>query len=179
LRHGQYVMEAEDPNYGKLTTMGRRQARRLGRMFAGRSSGRPIDAIHHSDWTRAQQTAALLGAALPEVPLHESALLREGDPGVQGRRRTKAQTTTRDRMDEAFAQFVRPCRGRDQRSLVVCHGNLIRYFVMRALDVPTGGWLRLVVAHCSITTFVVLPTDLRVRCVNELGHLPEQQRTLC
>ncbi|MGH1347698.1 MAG: histidine phosphatase family protein [Nannocystales bacterium] len=174
IRHGQYVTDADDPRYGNLTVLGRRQARRLARVFADQS----IDDVHHSDWTRAQQTAALLGAALPSVRLRESALLREGDPGSRGRKRTRAQAATRGRMDEAFSQFIRPCRGADRRELVVCHGNLIRYLVMRALDVPTGGWLRLVVAHCSITTIVVVPTDLRVRCVNALGHLPEHQRTL-
>lgn len=39
--------------------------------------------------------------------------------------------------------------------IVVAHGNVIRYFLLRALQLPANAWLRLVVPHASISTLNV------------------------
>lgn len=39
----------------------------------------------------------------------------------------------------------------DSYTLIVCHANVIRYFVCRALQFPPQAWLRLSLNHASIT----------------------------
>ena len=43
----------------------------------------------------------------------------------------------------------------DTYELVVCHGNVIRYFMCRALQLPPGGWLRLATYNCGLSHFQI------------------------
>ena len=173
VRHGQYVLDEDDAAYGTLTGLGRRQSRRVGK----RLRTRPIVTLHHSDLPRAVQTAAIIAKSLSEVPLRPSRLLREGNPGVRGRRRRPRQVAARDRMDKVFERYFRPCRGRDRHEVIVCHGNLIRYLLMRTLEVATGNWWNIDTIHCALCIVRVLPDRRRVHAVNDVGHLPFDMRT--
>lgn len=57
--------------------------------------------------------------------------------------------------------------------IYVCHMNIIRYFVMRALQLPPEAWLRLRGDNTNITEIVVHP-DGRVSLhrFGDIGHLP-------
>ncbi|MEM6990367.1 MAG: histidine phosphatase family protein [Myxococcota bacterium] len=173
VRHGQYVLDREHARAGQLTTLGRRQARRV----ASRLMEYPIDRIHHSDMPRAIETAELVGARLPGAARHQTRILREGNPGVAGKRRRARELATRERMDGVVERYFRPCRGRDRHELLVCHGNLIRYLLLRALAVPAGGWMRIDTVHCGLSIVRVLPSHTRVRAINDIGHLPPRMRT--
>jgi len=56
---------------------------------------------------------------------------------------------------------------------IVCHGNVIRYFFMRALQLPPQRWLQLAVNNCSITHFRIFPTG-KISCfqLGSDGHIP-------
>jgi len=57
--------------------------------------------------------------------------------------------------------------------VVVCHGNLIRYFVCRALKVPIVRWTRMNSSHCALTRILIRDTGaIRVVSYNETAHLP-------
>ena len=43
----------------------------------------------------------------------------------------------------------------DSVDVVCCHANVIRYFVMRALQLPPEAWLRVSLTHASITLLQV------------------------
>jgi serine/threonine-protein phosphatase PGAM5 len=56
--------------------------------------------------------------------------------------------------------------------VLVGHGNVIRYFVCRALQLPPEAWLRLSVFNCSITYITIQPSGyVSVRMVGDTGHL--------
>lgn len=56
--------------------------------------------------------------------------------------------------------------------IIVGHGNVIRYFVCRALQLPPEAWLRLSVFNCSITYVTIQPNGyVSVRMVGDTGHL--------
>jgi len=56
---------------------------------------------------------------------------------------------------------------------VVCHGNVIRYFVTRALDVDTEAWLGMSIGNCSLTTIsVAADGSTKLLCFSDIGHLP-------
>ena len=63
--------------------------------------------------------------------------------------------------------------------VVVCHGNVIRYFFLRALQLPPEAWLRTSTFNCSLTYLVVRPGSGRVslRAFGDVGHLPMRMVT--
>mmetsp|Transcript_17955 Transcript_17955/g.42156 ORF Transcript_17955/g.42156 Transcript_17955/m.42156 type:complete len:352 (+) Transcript_17955:54-1109(+) len=62
--------------------------------------------------------------------------------------------------------------------IYVCHMNLIRYFVMRALQLPPEAWLRLRGDNAGITEIIIHP-DGRVSLSRfaDVGHLPIEMVT--
>lgn len=58
-------------------------------------------------------------------------------------------------------------------TVFVCHGNVIRYFVMRALQLPPEAWLRTAVWNASITILEIHPSGkVSLRCMGDVGHFP-------
>ena len=57
--------------------------------------------------------------------------------------------------------------------IIVCHANVIRYFVCRALQLPPEAWLRLCTFNCSLTYLTIRPTGtVSCRMLGDVGHLP-------
>jgi len=62
--------------------------------------------------------------------------------------------------------------------IIVGHGNMIRYFVMRALQLPPEAWLRLSPFNCSITYLVIKPSgNVSLRSFADVGHLNAEEIT--
>lgn len=170
LRHGHY-----DPDDGgRLTPIGREQAR-----FAGiHLASFRFDAVWSSTLPRARETADIVSGGLSLAPRHSS-LLREGIyTKVEGYHVTAAER--RDdcqRADAAYAKFFRKSRT-ERTELLVCHGNLIRYFMCRALHAPVLRWLRMTTTHCGISRVIIRDTGaVRVVSYNESAHLPAKLLT--
>lgn len=63
-------------------------------------------------------------------------------------------------------------------TLFVCHGNVIRYLVMRALQLPPEAWLRTSVANASITIVTIHASGrVSLQCLGDTGHLCPAQIT--
>jgi len=63
----------------------------------------------------------------------------------------------------------------DSHEVVVCHANVIRYVVCRALQLPPEAWLRLSLPHASVTHLVVRANgNVSVRSLGDAGHLPPE-----
>ena len=62
--------------------------------------------------------------------------------------------------------------------IIVCHGNVIRYFFMRALQLPPEAWLRLSLCNCSLSYFTIGSSG-RVSCrmLGDVGHLEMENTT--
>jgi serine/threonine-protein phosphatase PGAM5 len=62
--------------------------------------------------------------------------------------------------------------------IIICHGNVIRFFVMRALQLPPQAWLRLCFFNCSLTCLTIRPSGhVSLRYAGDVGHLPEADIT--
>ena len=166
LRHGQYEAESR----GELTALGREQAR----LTAKYLEGFQFDVIWSSTLPRARETADIVSRHLDGARVRHTGLLREGlytkvegyDVPAAERREDRA------RADAAYAKIVRTSRA-PRRELVVCHGNLIRYLMCRALHTPVSKWLRMTTSHCGLTRVIVRDTGaVRVVSYNETSHLP-------
>uniref|UniRef100_A0A915DLK4 Serine/threonine-protein phosphatase PGAM5, mitochondrial n=1 Tax=Ditylenchus dipsaci TaxID=166011 RepID=A0A915DLK4_9BILA len=65
------------------------------------------------------------------------------------------------RIEAAFRKHIHrasPKQKEDSHEVIVCHANVIRYFVCRALQFPPEGWLRMSLANTSITWLVIRPS---------------------
>lgn len=187
VRHGQYHLA--DADKGTLTELGHEQARQVGERLARLSAETPfaVSKIIHSDMPRAVQTTEAIGTHLRG---HEHTCmpeLAEGRPCVpepsRSARKWSAEQLEADgpRIERGFRALVRRASetvAEDETIVVVCHANVIRYFVCRALQLPPEAWLRMSLAHCSITSLVIQPNGrVSLRSFGDAGHLPPRSIT--
>jgi broad specificity phosphatase PhoE len=187
-RHGQQAAPGRVvDNLGNgLTRRGQQQARHLARRLSAALSDVRGVVIHHSTMRRAAETAAFVAAQLSEAPLRPTRVLWEipavsvpADFAHWFTRFTPEQIARgQAQAERAYRQFCRPARGRDRHAVIVCHGNLIRYFVTRVLNLPGDAWINLETDNAGLTELIV-DADGRVRLLsfNDVGHLPARLRS--
>eukprot|EP00557_Chaetoceros_sp_GSL56_P012383 CAMPEP_0176480330 /NCGR_PEP_ID=MMETSP0200_2-20121128/2220_1 /TAXON_ID=947934 /ORGANISM="Chaetoceros sp., Strain GSL56" /LENGTH=486 /DNA_ID=CAMNT_0017876443 /DNA_START=2764 /DNA_END=4224 /DNA_ORIENTATION=+ len=62
--------------------------------------------------------------------------------------------------------------------IIVCHANVIRYFLCRALQLPPEAWLRMCTFNCSLNYITIRPTgSVSVRMLGDIGHLGYEYST--
>ena len=177
IRHGAYDMTPGDESTANgLTPLGIAEAR----LVAARLRGVPVEftSLTSSTLTRARQTAQVIGQMFPSLQLQTTPLLRETLPRVRGMD-LSGQAAPADldaneaQLNQAFATYFIPAKDRDENDIIVCHGNVIRYLVMKALGVDSQAWAGLSVAHCSLTIIQVSSSGTcKVLAVGDTGHLP-------
>jgi serine/threonine-protein phosphatase PGAM5 len=172
VRHGQYT-----PEDGALTEVGREQAAITGKWIADqyREAGIRLDALWASTLPRARESATIIAKSFPRAKIKVASVLREGMYSKVKGYEVPADEREEDRIraDAAWQRFFRISRKTDRFEILVCHGNLIRYLVCRALHVPILRWTRMNSHHCAMTRVLVRDTGaIRVVSYNETAHLP-------
>jgi serine/threonine-protein phosphatase PGAM5 len=183
VRHGVYdETDPRGPEIGKaLLPEGREQARITGERLAGWPQR--VDAVYASTMTRARETAEIIAKALPGVPLVADRNLRECEPPGYGRQDMADVTAgSKDscaaRIDGDFARYFRPSPERDSTEVLVCHGNVIRWLVCRAMGADPKLWLSMSPANCSLTVIQVRANGTcKITAVGDRGHLPVALQT--
>lgn len=183
VRHGNYVADANaDERLGPhLSPIGVAQAH----LAAAALKTLPrFDGLYASPMLRARDTAAVIGKdAWPERAFEVVDDLAECTPpttlgDVARHEKPDAMAACKARLDRMYARFFTAAEGRDRSDLLVCHGNVIRYLVTRALGVDTNAWLAMSIGNASFTT-IRIDGDGRahVIAVGDVGHLPPDLRT--
>jgi serine/threonine-protein phosphatase PGAM5 len=183
IRHGEYDQDDErDPDVGKaLVPLGVAQARLLGARLRG--MGVAFDSLHASTMTRARQTAEVLADDLPGLELQTTRLLRECTPhtwrqDIMENETEEDLTACVAQIEAAWEEFSRPTPERDQHDLISAHGNVIRYFVTRALKVDTKSWLGMSIGNCSLTVIKIGPDGaMKLLSFSDVGHIPPNLQT--
>ena len=82
-------------------------------------------------------------------------------------------------LKQAFQKYFIPSPDdNDRNDIIVCHGNVIRYFVTKVLKVDTMSWLQMSISNCSLTIIRVLPDgNMKLDAFSDYGHIPENMRT--
>jgi serine/threonine-protein phosphatase PGAM5 len=183
IRHGQYDHDdPRDPDVGKgLVPLGVAQAK----LTAARLKGLPgeMSTLQSSTMTRARETALVIGEEFPELDLQTSRLIRECLPpnrriDIMERIPAEALQACTQQLEEAFKLIFTPSPDADRNDIVVCHGNVIRYFVTRVLGVDTTSWLGMSIANCSLTIVKVLPNgSMKLLSFSDAGHIPPNLTT--
>ena len=66
----------------------------------------------------------------------------------------------------------------DRNDVIVCHGNVIRYFVTKVLKVNTMAWLQMTISNCSLTIVRIMPNGkMKLIAFNDVGHIPPNLQT--
>ena len=182
VRHGEAV-----PHDGPLSPAGEQQAQLTGR----RLKDVPLSAIHHGPLPRAAQTAGLIAAYLPEVPVSASDLAGDylpSDPGpddlppsyasfvagfsaAERAQGPKLAAAAIDRFTQAGPEDG------DNHELIVTHNFLIGWLVSQALAAPSWRWLGLNQMNCALTV-IAYRTGLPPALIsfNDAGHLTPELR---
>ncbi|MCA9962392.1 MAG: histidine phosphatase family protein [Chloroflexota bacterium] len=142
----------------------------------------PFTVIYASTLRRARHTAKYIAQYHPGVPLMGTNLLWECIPSVPHLSSDTANLISpehvqqdRERIALAYERYFSPPEnGTERHDLIVCHGNLIRYFVCRILHAPLEMWVNLEMCNCGLTRVEIRPNGRRVLIAhNESCYLPE------
>ena len=184
IRHGEYDQADErDEFVGKeLTSLGVAQTR----LLAARLKAIPIDftSLTSSTMTRARQTAMIINEEFPELTLKQNMLISECTPPTW-RKDVMAKTDSieasqcAENIEKAFQEYFIPSPDEnDKNDIIVCHGNVIRYFVTKVLKVDTMAWLQMSITNCSLTIVRIMPDGTtKLDAFSDYGHIPENMRT--
>jgi serine/threonine-protein phosphatase PGAM5 len=205
VRHGQREPgDGADTLGPALTAMGRQQAA----LAAERLSALEIDVIHTSSFRRTTQTAQIIAAQFPNVSIRPSRLLWECIPALPDYAIEWHQDhptlgeaslplkmlpwiglwsddTNWEQVEAGFEQaqqawqkYFTPARGIDRHEIIVCHGNILRYFVMCALQAPPEAWINTDIYNCGISEVVIKEFgEVMLLSHNDHGHLPPEMKT--
>ena len=182
VRHGMYdhVDSLDDRVANGLNALGREQVRLLGKRLA--SLPEKPDRFVSSDLLRARETAEGLGEALSMHPDLDTLLAEctppSSRPGFDAQHDPTEMALCQTNLEAAWAKYFRPSPERDAHDLLVCHGNVIRWFVSRALGNDVRHWTSLDIANASITVIAVRPDGTtRLVAYSDVGHLPLEKQT--
>ncbi|NNG25908.1 MAG: hypothetical protein HKM87_00145 [Ignavibacteriaceae bacterium] len=184
IRHGDYNHQDErDADVGKeLIPLGIAQAR----LVAARLKSLPIkiNILISSTMTRARETAIIINREFPELELRIDSLIRECTPptwreDIMAEEMESDLDYCAENLEAAFAEYFIPSPDdRDRNDVLVCHGNVIRYFVTKTLNVNTMAWLQMTIGNCSLTIVRIMPTgSMKLITFNDVGHLPPNLQT--
>jgi serine/threonine-protein phosphatase PGAM5 len=182
IRHGIYDRDslADDRTGNGLNAQGREQAHLVGARLAALPV--KLHALVCSDFARARETAEIMGVALGMSPAVDS-LLHECTPTSDRadimRDHTREEIALCDsNLSAAWTQFMRATPETDTHDVLVCHGNVIRWFVSRALGPDTRRWSQMEIANASITMIAVRPDGTtRLVMFSDAGHIPLDKQT--
>jgi serine/threonine-protein phosphatase PGAM5 len=178
VRHGHYDADPKaDAKLGPgLSPLGVAQAHLAGARLVALAGH--FDALHASPMQRARDTAAIIGQDLPGQRFTVDDDLAECTPptrvaSIMAEEKPADLAACSAQLDRVFARYFVPAQGHERTELFVCHGNVIRSLVVRALGVDPDAWLAMSVGHASITKLRVHPDGhIQVIAVGDVGHLP-------
>ncbi|XP_065191693.1 serine/threonine-protein phosphatase PGAM5, mitochondrial-like isoform X2 [Sycon ciliatum] len=183
IRHGQYNTSARSDLERTLTDLGHEQASATAARLEYLLADTQPSLLIHSTMTRAVQTFQPFIKAFAAVDSKSCDLLREGapyppEPPSKNYKPAHYFHTDGARIEAAYRQYFHRAdvdQKTDSVEVIVCHANVIRYFVCRALQIPPSAWLRISLAHCSLTVLDIRPTGrVSLRALGDTGHLPRK-----
>lgn len=188
IRHGQYNLAGRNDSERYLTEKGIEQAKLTGDRLA--TLNYPYSRMVRSTMTRAQQTGdhILSRMKTDSLVIENDSMLEEGAPFPPEPPRKTWEPPEYifyqdgSRIEAAFRNyFYRADRHqqKDSFDIIVCHANVIRYFVCRALQLPPEAWLRLNLHHASISWVRIRPNGrVGLLTMGNCGHMPPELLTL-
>jgi len=184
IRHGDYAPQDDSipDSINVLTPLGIAQARLVSTRL--KSMNINFNSLVSSTMTRAMQTSQVIHNNFPEIIFEQSDLIRECTPptwreDVMAETKSSEMEECVNNLEQAFQKYFIPSPDeKDRNDIIVCHGNVIRYFVTKVLKVDTMSWLQMSISNCSLTIIRILPNgNMKLDAFSDYGHIPENMRT--
>ena len=196
IRQSQYQRQQDGINdHRELTEIGKKQAILTGQRL--KELGAKFDKIYTSEFTRAQQTCQLIVNELENNSVDEiiyDANLNEGlpillEPYFHYRTKENFMDNVRKQAPAIFNAFKTHFHRRDSKLmketpdgrediLIVGHGNVFRYCLLRLLQFDTVGWGRFGMNNCGISRIYIYDDGhVKVTHLGDTGHLPPELLT--
>lgn len=183
IRHGKYHEEHKNPRLvGQLDATGRAQARRVGL----RLKSTRIDRLVASTMPRAIETAELIKNKSGFAGrIEQTPLLRECVPTIPPKfasvikvPRTKVKAA-RLQLDQAFDTYFQRAKGKKpQHHVLVCHGNVIRFLIMKAIGANLNFWASMYINHGSVSIIRINDKgDITLLLYNNVEFMPASLKT--
>jgi serine/threonine-protein phosphatase PGAM5 len=182
IRHGMYDNDAKtDDRVGNgLNALGHEQARLVGERLA--TLPVKMSSLVSSNYTRARDTADDIGRVLGMTPERDS-LLHECTPmadraDFMKNHKPEEIALCESNLQAAWAKYVRPSPDADAHDVLVCHGNVIRWFVSKALGMDTKRWSAMDIGNASLTVIAVRADgSTKLILYSDVGHIPVDKQT--
>jgi serine/threonine-protein phosphatase PGAM5 len=184
IRHGDYEENDEQDEFtgNELNPLGIAQARLLSARLKSMSIG--FSSLTSSTMTRARQTAIIINEEFPDLDLKQNDLICECTPhtwreDIMAEEDSLDLVVCAENLDKAYNEYFIPSSdNKDRNDIIVCHGNVIRYFVTKVLKVDTMAWLQMSITNCSLTIVRIFPDGkMKLDAFSDYGHIPENMRT--
>ncbi len=174
IRHGEAQEDGDDI---LLSETGKKQAKEL----AKRLSTMHLDLVYASDYRRAAQTYQAFHDLKPDVPAIFSPKVREiyrviiGGPEREGTPSDRAQED-RKRADDIYEEITKLTKT-GKNVVMFCHGNIIRYFIAKALQLPKEQlWKEMPIDNASVTVIEITSKQATLKILNSTDHLDSHPR---
>ncbi len=181
VRHGAYTRDdnADERLANALDVLGHDQAKRVGARLA--SLHVPFRALVTSEFLRARQTADDIGAALHMTPVIDT-LIHECTPTPEHPEYTTYHSPEDvlacvAQLQSAWAKYFKPTPDAHTWDVLVSHGNVIRWLMLKSLGADVNRWYAPETANAGLTVIAVRADGTcRLVTYNDTGHLaPEKQ----
>src|SRR5262245_35894414 len=183
VRHGIYDRDTsatDDRVSNGLNALGHEQAHLVGARLA--SLGVKFDRLISSEFLRAKQTADDMGVLLKMTPTRDS-LLNECTPtsvsaAIMANEKPADLAACDSARVKCWARYFVPTPEHDSYDVLVCHGNVIRWTLMRAVGADTKHWSDQDSGNCSLSIIAVRPDgSVRLVMYSDVGHIPVEKQT--
>ena len=184
IRHGMYDSDTtvtDDAKGNRLNALGHEQARLTGERLA--SLHLKLNSLVTSPYLRASETAADIGAvigmkAVVDTLIHECTPRFETRPEYTRIASDEEMLACEANLGAAYAKYLAPTPDADTYDVLVCHGNVIRWLVCKAMAIDPLNWRRFTIGNGSITALVVAPDGtVRMAAYSDTGHIPLEKQT--
>lgn len=172
IRHGETLANIEKDSKPILTIKGKHQIIEL----AKRLKKSKIDIIYSSDLERASITAREIQKNCKNLELIETQELREifrliigGDPKV-GTRPNRFE----EDLERAENFWKKMINWKYKNVAIVCHGNIIRFFLSKAIGAPAKYFNNFEIDPASVSIININKNKSKVVLVNDIAHIPKE-----
>ncbi|GFY53586.1 hypothetical protein TNIN_22781 [Trichonephila inaurata madagascariensis] len=177
VRHGDYYLNREKEEERKLTPLGLEQADLVGQRLKDLNLN--FSRIIRSSFTRAKETSKEIEKYFPDVTVETNDMLIEGLPiETEPPNYFDPIKIHEDgpRIEGAFRKYFHRAdasQKTDSYEIIVSHGTVIRYCLLRALQAPPEFWMRFKLFHCSISRISIDPDGyVQVHGAGDIGFMP-------
>ncbi len=183
IRHGIYdrdTLATDDRVANGLNALGHEQAKLVGERLAALPL--KFDHLVSSELMRAVQTSDDMARAMKMTPSRDASL-NECTP-TSSNARLMASEKPHDMAEcdsarvVAWDRWFKPTPERDTYDVLVCHGNIIRWTLMKTVGADTKNWLNMDCGNGSLTIVAVRPDgSTRLVMYSDVGHVPVEKQT--